>query len=173
LLALLAGLCAAAAALAAAWIRAPEASSAVVPSENITTIACVERRPRSGRIALRVVDAVDSTLKGRTARAASADASGGQTTGVAAMPSRHPNQSTTVNGVWLGTRVYLVAARAAHTVERYMGQRVVVSGILEPYAISGTGAVATVQSARGVRLRELRPLEVRPAAGVCSPPRRR
>jgi hypothetical protein len=136
------------------------------PPEPIEVVGCVERRPEG--LMLRVVDPFDSTLPGETVRAASADASGGQTTHIPHQPIPEPfhaptRPSSTANSIWLGSRVFRLASAPALT--SHVGRRVRLRGTLSPIRLDDRAPVDQIQSAFGVRFRTVSVADVEAAIG--------
>jgi hypothetical protein len=78
------------------------------------------------------------------------------------------DQSTSIDGPWIGTRRLELSAAPTIAITQYDGRRIRVIGALEEQ-IGTTGRTDQIQHATGVRLRRLRVATVEPLAGDCAP----
>jgi hypothetical protein len=102
--------------------------------ESARYFGCVDRDRRTDRLFLLAVDDAPPRATGQ--------------------PTDSVAQSTTANGVWLGTRQIELVGDRASTIGNHVGQRMWVTGVLEEQQGS-TGHVDQIQHAEGVVCRRL------------------
>src|SRR5436190_6540269 len=125
-------------------------------SASVTLNGCIEQR--GDALSLRVVDT--ESLSGREpAQLGSPDSSGGSLTHLPVGTTTHGDgQSTTANGVWLGSRTYALVGESDQW-KNLVGARVTVTGAIEPVDARSSGT-DQMQAAQNPVFANLRPTSV-------------
>ena len=125
-------------------------------SASVTLKGCIEQRGNA--LTLRVVD-TESRSGQEPAQFGDPDSSGGSLTHLPEETTTHGNgQSTTANGVWLGTRSYTLVGDSDQW-KNLVGARVTVTGAIEPVEARPSGT-DQMQAAQGAVFTNLRPTTV-------------